>query len=539
LHAAIHSQTTIYTTGKGWNMTRRRFFQAFAAAMVAVCLLALPGALWAQGNRDSAFERVLEVQQRHTDQMMAVQGVVGTAVGLDEDNPALLVLLEHEGVTGIPAQVDGVKVKKLVTGRIYALADKTRYDRPVPIGVSTGNAGECSAGTIACRVTDGSNVYALSNNHVYALENDAASGSNVVQPGLYDTRCILNSNNAIGTLYDFKPIDFSGDNTIDAAIALTTTDQVGTATPPDGYGTPRSTPVAAAFQMSVQKRGRTTGLTTGTITGLDATVDVSYGSGVARFVGQIVISGRRFSAAGDSGSLIVTQADNSPVGLLFAGNSTVTIANPIAEVLDYFGVHIDDGSGAPPENQAPIADFSWATDGLAVTFTDESYDPDGDPLTYLWEFGDNTTSTDQNPTMHTYAGSGTYTVTLTVTDDAGAWDSVSAPVSVSDGQPGGVMSVPGVSYATSGGKNGDRHLLVSLSVVDDYSEPVPGASVSIQLYRGGSAYKTASGTTGSDGGVTFSFNNAPSGTYTTTVTDVVADGLTWDGIQPADPGFNK
>ena len=56
----------------------------------------------------------------------------------------------------------------------------SRFTRPVPIGISTGNAGECSAGTIGARVKDGSgHVFALSNNHVYALENKAPLGSQV------------------------------------------------------------------------------------------------------------------------------------------------------------------------------------------------------------------------------------------------------------------------------------------------------------------------------------------------------------------------
>lgn len=68
-------------------------------------------------------------------------------------------------------------------------------------------------------------------------------------------------------------------------------------------------------------------------------------SGVARFVDQILIGGGGFSAGGDSGSLIVLNAKGAnarqPVGLLFAGGSGFTVANPIDAVLDRFGVTID------------------------------------------------------------------------------------------------------------------------------------------------------------------------------------------------------
>jgi hypothetical protein len=367
-------------------MTRRRFFQAFAAAMVAVCLLALPGALWAQGNRDSAFERVLEVQQRHTDQMMAVQGVVGTAVGLDErGRHALLVLLEEPGIGPFPRQLDGVPVRPVVTGRIYALSKPTkpgkptpppvtidrtaRFERPVPIGVSTGHP-FITAGTIGCRLAgSGGDVYALSNNHVYANMNDAPLGDNVLQPGMYD---IINheltpSQCIIGNLYRYVPIAFYDPrdepaeediplNWVDAAIALTDADSVGNATPDDGYGMPKSGTAAATFNMPVKKYGRTTGLTSGKVYALHVTIDVvydvdAYGNAtlVARFADQIIITPGGFSAGGDSGSLIVANGtgrnkaiDRAPVGLLFAGSSQFTIANPIDAVLDALSVLADD-----------------------------------------------------------------------------------------------------------------------------------------------------------------------------------------------------
>ena len=47
-----------------------------------------------------------------------------------------------------------------------------------------------------------------------------------------------------------------------------------------------------------------------------------------------------FSAGGDSGSLIVTNGTQQPTGLLFAGSTTHTIANPIQAVLAALGVTI-------------------------------------------------------------------------------------------------------------------------------------------------------------------------------------------------------
>ena len=92
------------------------------------------------------------------------------------------------------------------------------------------------------------------------------------------------------------------------------------------------------------KYGRTTGQTTGKIDAINAIVNVGYDSGVARFVGQIIISPGSFSAGGDSGSLIVVQKGEDkgkPVGLLFAGSPFITVANPIDAVLTSFGVTVD------------------------------------------------------------------------------------------------------------------------------------------------------------------------------------------------------
>jgi hypothetical protein len=155
----------------------------------------------------------------------------------------------------------------------------------------------------------------------------------------------------IGTLHDFEWIWFIDPltgiglpNYIDAAIASSSTANLGNATPSNGYGTPKSTRAAAYVGQAVQKYGRTTGLTTGYVDAINATVNVQYSRGIALFVKQIIIKPGGFSAGGDSGSLVVVNGgehDRKAVGLLFAGSSTITVANPIDAVLGAFGVTID------------------------------------------------------------------------------------------------------------------------------------------------------------------------------------------------------
>ena len=57
--------------------------------------------------------------------------------------------------------------------------------------------------------------------------------------------------------------------------------------------------------------------------------------------------------------------------------------------------------------------------GVPVIFAATGTDPDGDTLTYSWDFGDGTAAvTDQNPT-HTFLTAATFTVKVTVSDGKG------------------------------------------------------------------------------------------------------------------------
>jgi PKD repeat protein len=81
-------------------------------------------------------------------------------------------------------------------------------------------------------------------------------------------------------------------------------------------------------------------------------------------------------------------------------------------------------------NNAPVADF---TESAEIMYVDDainfnaasSHDPDGTIVSYHWDFGDGTTGTGVS-VSHSYTESGTYVVTLTVTDDDGATDTVNA-----------------------------------------------------------------------------------------------------------------
>lgn len=136
----------------------------------------------------------------------------------------------------------------------------------------------------------------------------------------------------------------NANNTVDAAIAKFSGAFGQTSLVADSTYTPTNTPIAATLGMNVQKVGRTTGHTFGSVVGTNVTILVQYSRGVARFVNQIEITTPGgFSAAGDSGSLIVLNGGSGPhpVALLFAGSSSSTIANPIGAVLNAFNVTVN------------------------------------------------------------------------------------------------------------------------------------------------------------------------------------------------------
>ncbi len=81
--------------------------------------------------------------------------------------------------------------------------------------------------------------------------------------------------------------------------------------------------------------------------------------------------------------------------------------------------------------------------GMELIFdASESYDPDGDELTYLWDWGDGEmTGPSPDPvTTHVFIEAGTFEASVTVTDSAG-WETISDPVEISIGYPDNITTI--------------------------------------------------------------------------------------------------
>jgi hypothetical protein len=328
-------------------------------------------------------QAMMKIQEANTVTLMSHPNVVGTATGLTEDGqPAVLVLVKSpmetqslaKGIAvesavangNIPAFIGEAPVRIMVVGDLHPMRPSqtptghtTAQTAPIELGTSGGWGydlanGYCCAGTLGSLIQIGSTKYVLSNYHV--LMADIVAGGNnrvvtdgdpVIQPGLIDIGCDM-ANASVVAEIAWANNPTLPNNNIDAGIAEIIPGMVKD----DGsileIGTLSSSTVAAFIGQAVKKSGRTTGLTRSTVSGLNSTVSITYEDECAgstaftkTFTGQIIIENKRsaFLDSGDSGSLMVEDEAVNPsaVGLLFAGSRFTAIANPINDVLSFYG----------------------------------------------------------------------------------------------------------------------------------------------------------------------------------------------------------
>ena len=305
-----------------------------------------------QEELDIRMVKAQEVKDANEEKFFALPNVIGVGIGHKEiggketTDLCIKVYVEKKfpqeklSADEIVAEtVDEIKTDVVEAGVIEALSYTSRI-RPAKPGYSVGHY-KITAGTFGCLVRDTCypcRIHILSNNHVLANSNVANIGDPILQPGRVDGGTY--PEDMIARLSKFIPIQFNNPalyNLVDAAIARPTNHRNVIASVV-ALRIPKGT-VEATLGMSVVKSGRTTKTTTGKVTGVDVTVAVGYGGGkVAHFKNQIITS--NMSQGGDSGSLLMSRADQKATGLLFAGSDKVTIHNNIANVIIALGVEI-------------------------------------------------------------------------------------------------------------------------------------------------------------------------------------------------------
>ncbi len=111
----------------------------------------------------------------------------------------------------------------------------------------------------------------------------------------------------------------------------------------------------------------------------------------------------------------------------------------------------------------------------------------------------------------------------------------SADPDCDSGEPGSAI-VDCITYTTQGGPNSNKHLKITVTIVNASDAPINGATVNMTL-TGSSSYNFG-GSTNSLGSVTFTLLMAGNGCYTSDVTNVSGTGITFNGAEPAN-GFQK
>ena len=169
----------------------------------------------------------------------------------------------------------------------------------------------------------------LTNNHVGALENDGELGDAFIQPGPLDR-----GYEKVGYLYDYVMLKNMA--TVDACLIRPLVESLVDETILD-KGKPKgvATPVIG---MKVKKSGRTTGLTTGIVKATGVTIQIQYSRLGSVYLKDCMLLSN-MSAGGDSGSAVLDENDNV-IGLIFAGNSTISIACDINNVFDALKIQL-------------------------------------------------------------------------------------------------------------------------------------------------------------------------------------------------------
>jgi hypothetical protein len=175
------------------------------------------------------------------------------------------------------------------------------------------------------------------------------------------------------------------------------------------------------------------------------------------------------------------------------------------------------------------ASFSSGATILCEGSASDDEDADLSSADLVWFLNDDPDPIETGGSFTIVLPDGLHHITAEATDSSSNTGSDSRTITV--GVP--VVSADSITYTTEGGRRGDKHLKITIALVDNNSNPVAGASVSIKLMNentGGSW--NGIGTTGISGTVTFTLKNAPAGLYHTDLLDVSAAGLNWDGITP-------
>jgi PKD repeat protein len=212
----------------------------------------------------------------------------------------------------------------------------------------------------------------------------------------------------------------------------------------------------------------------------DATIEIDGSTGTAG--GTL----RLTKYIGEKGTL--REEADSKIDLNVGGLCSSIVVKYISDMLCYSNYWLGYGGdpnyyrylGLPPEpsvNIPPIAKFTYSptspTIDDTVQFTDMSTDLDGTIVSYIWNFGDGTTSTLRNPTKK-YSSSGSYKVTLTVTDNGGVQTTTSKTILIALTPRPATLTISPASFTLRSGST----VTLTATLRDSAGNPIFGRTIS-------------------------------------------------------------
>jgi uncharacterized delta-60 repeat protein len=260
------------------------------------------------------------------------------------------------------------------------------------------------------------------------------------------------------------------------------------------------------------------------------------------------VLGNDSDAEGDTlRAVLVSGPSKGTLALSVNGGFTYT-PNANASGTDSFTYKVNDGTAdgntvtvsltVTPVNSAPVARTGLPNpgnlqlwEGQLLTFDmSPSTDPDGDPLTFTWDFGDGTPVVTTgpgglNPSQlgHAFPDQGAYTVRVTVRDPAGASSVQTFNVTASNLAPGGTLSAPPTAVP-------GQELVVTLSANDPGAADMAATFTYRVVWGDGTTSATV---TGPGSGVTFKKTYTTTGTFTPWAYITDKDGATSQGAAAA------
>jgi hypothetical protein len=289
-------------------------------------------------------QEYVAIKERAEKELFKIQGVHAVGLGANGEKRNETAIHVYVDKSQLPATAnvadliknsyEGVPVQIIYAAQFEAHVDDNKY-RPLQGGaqISLITSMDCckynySNGTLGCLVKRNSDneVVLLTNQHVI----DGIDGSDIFQPKVNMTQCCKGYCCEKDVVASPDKLVLSSD--VDGATAtLHGTDWKNTII---DIGTIQGTHTVTQQEVSsnayvLRKRGRTTGLTSGIASSISLSGTRTDGW---QYVNQLAIAGVNYSNPGDSGSVVVNDA-NEIVGLLWGGNPSVHgVASPIAFV---------------------------------------------------------------------------------------------------------------------------------------------------------------------------------------------------------------